>query len=125
MTETFYVLETPEDVAVAAAEAFVEVARDAAAARGRAFIALPGGRTPLPAFGLLADPAYRDRVPWPRVEIFWADERAVGPDDPDLWNANLLVDAMMFIDGKHPPRRDLMMVLQARLPWPRRRMPTT
>jgi 6-phosphogluconolactonase len=82
MTVTWSVLPTPEDVAKAAAEAFVRATRSAAAARGRAWVALPGGRTPLPTFELLASPDYRDRVPWDLVELYWADERAVGPEDP-------------------------------------------
>jgi 6-phosphogluconolactonase len=82
MTVTWSVLPTPTDVATAAADAFVRATRSAAAARGRAWVALPGGRTPLPTFELLASPDYRDRIPWDLVELFWADERAVGPDDP-------------------------------------------
>jgi 6-phosphogluconolactonase len=82
MTVTFSVLPTAEAVARAAADAFVQATRTAAAARGRAWVALPGGRTPLPTFELLAGDAYRARVAWDLVELYWADERAVGPDDP-------------------------------------------
>jgi 6-phosphogluconolactonase len=81
MTVTWSVLPTAQDVAEAAAESFVRATRAAAAARGRAWVALPGGRTPLPTFELLAT-THRSRVPWDRVELYWADERAVGPDDP-------------------------------------------
>ena len=94
---SWVVLPTPADVARAAAEAFVNAATAATAEGGRFHVALPGGRTPLPAFALLAEPPLRDRVPWERVELFWADERAVGPDDPqsnyraarDAWLAHL------------------------------------
>jgi 6-phosphogluconolactonase len=34
-------------------------------------------------YRLLATPAWRDRVEWPRVEIFFGDERCVPPDHPD------------------------------------------
>jgi 6-phosphogluconolactonase len=81
MTVTWSVLPTSEDVADAAADAFVRATRTAVAARGRAWVALPGGRTPLPTFELLAT-THRSRVPWDRIELYWADERAVGPDDP-------------------------------------------
>jgi 6-phosphogluconolactonase len=81
MTVTWSVLPTAQDVAEAAADAFVRATRTAAAARGRAWVALPGGRTPLPTFELLAT-THRSRVPWDLVELYWADERAVGPDDP-------------------------------------------
>jgi 6-phosphogluconolactonase len=83
MTTTYSVLATPDEVADAAAAAFVESARSAVASRGRFYAALPGGRTPLPAFAHLAVAPHHDRVPWDRVELFWADERAVGPDDPE------------------------------------------
>lgn len=83
MTVTFSVLAGPDEVAHAAATAFVDASRSAVAARGRFHVALPGGRTPLHAFALLAEGAFHDRVPWERVELFWADERAVGPDDPE------------------------------------------
>ena len=59
----FTVLPNPDEVAVAAAEAFVEAARRPRRRARPAYVALPGGRTPLPAFQLLAEPAYRDRVP--------------------------------------------------------------
>jgi hypothetical protein len=28
-------------------------------------------------------PAYRDRIPWQRLHLFWGDERCVPPDHPD------------------------------------------
>ena len=43
--------------------------------------ALTGGKTPLPLYARLADPAARDRVPWDRTVVFWSDERCVPPDD--------------------------------------------
>ena len=72
-------------LARAAADHFVQRARESVAARGRARIALSGGSTPEAAFRLLADPAepYRAKMPWERLEIFWVDERCVGPDAPD------------------------------------------
>jgi 6-phosphogluconolactonase len=81
VTVTYSVLPTAADVARAAADAFVTASRTSAAARGRFFVALPGGRTPLPTFELLAG-SYRERVPWDLVELYWADERAVGHHDP-------------------------------------------
>ena len=61
------------------------VLEEARAQRPRRSLRLPclADGQPLPAFQLLAEPAYRDRVPWELVELFWADERAVGPDDPE------------------------------------------
>ncbi|MGB8260851.1 MAG: 6-phosphogluconolactonase [Terracidiphilus sp.] len=81
----YTVAPTPASLASLAATFFVEQARRAVAARGRARIAISGGSTPQAAFSLLADPAepFRDAMPWERVELFWVDERCVPPDHPD------------------------------------------
>jgi 6-phosphogluconolactonase len=65
-----------------AAGAIVEAAAAAIRARQRFVIALSGGSTPNALYRLLASDAYAGRVDWPRVEIFWGDERCVAPDDP-------------------------------------------
>ena len=52
------------------------------AARGACAIALSGGETPKPLLALLAAEPYRGRIPWPRVRVFWGDERCVPLDDP-------------------------------------------
>jgi 6-phosphogluconolactonase len=66
----------------AAAEAFVESASAAIRERGRFLVALSGGSTPNALYDLLAGDDYRERVEWPRVEVFWGDERCVPLDDP-------------------------------------------
>jgi 6-phosphogluconolactonase len=66
------------DVAKAAAELFVEATAGAAAARGRASVALTGGSTAAPLYAELQ----KWTVPWDRLEIFFTDERAVPPDHP-------------------------------------------
>jgi 6-phosphogluconolactonase len=66
------------DVARAAAELFVEATAGAAAARGKAAVALTGGSTAAPLFQELL----RWPVPWDVLQIFFTDERAVAPDDP-------------------------------------------
>lgn len=57
--------------------------RAAAASRGRADLALAGGRTPRRAYALLAAPPLRDEVPWDRVHAFFGDERHVPPEHPE------------------------------------------
>jgi hypothetical protein len=56
-----------EALSRAAAELFVEQARQAVASRGRLSVALTGGRTPLRTYELLAEPPSRDPVPWALV----------------------------------------------------------
>ena len=68
---------TPDTVA----EALFQVLDQAAAARGRATLAIPGGRSPGPVLGALArmcTPFLRERL-----HLLWADERAVPPGHAD------------------------------------------
>jgi 6-phosphogluconolactonase len=46
-------------------------------------IALSGGSTPKALYETLAGPAFRERVDWSRLELFFSDERSVPPDDPE------------------------------------------
>lgn len=66
----------------AIAEAFVARAQTAIAARGRFHVAMSGGSTPRPLYELLAAAPYRDALDWPRIEIWFGDERCVPPDSP-------------------------------------------
>ena len=53
------------------------------AASGRRFgLVLAGGSTPRTLYRLLAT-EFRERMPWPRVHLFWGDERFVPADHPD------------------------------------------
>jgi 6-phosphogluconolactonase len=88
----------PDAAALArrAAQYFVEQAERAAAASGRASIAISGGSTPKATFALLADPAepWRARMPWSQLDLWWVDERCVPPDDPDS-NYRMTREAML------------------------------
>jgi 6-phosphogluconolactonase len=46
-------------------------------------IALSGGSTPKTLYTLLAAPEFAPQIEWPRVHVFWGDERCVPPDHPD------------------------------------------
>lgn len=72
-----------EELNCKAAGQFVGLAQQAAQERGRFTVALSGGSTPRGLYTLLATPEYRERIPWPRVHLFWGDERCVPPDHPD------------------------------------------
>jgi 6-phosphogluconolactonase len=79
----YYVEPDPAALARRAAHYFVEMAGEAAEATGRVRIAISGGSTPKAAFQLLGDPdlPWRSRMPWDKLDLYWVDERAVGPDD--------------------------------------------
>ena len=88
------VFPDPEALSRGAAEFFVSTARAAVAARGRFSVALSGGSTPRRTYELLAQPAFRDRLPWAQSHVFWGDERCVDPEDPRS-NARLAREALL------------------------------
>ncbi len=73
---------TPAALMEAAAERFVAASAEALRRAGRFAVALSGGETPRALYALLAAPGRAERVEWPRVQVFWSDERCVPPDDP-------------------------------------------
>jgi 6-phosphogluconolactonase len=72
-----------ETLSHAAAEEFCRAAQASVAARGLCTVALAGGSTPRRLYELLATSAYRPRVQWERIQVFWGDERMVFSDDPN------------------------------------------
>jgi 6-phosphogluconolactonase len=75
-----HVFESAEEVARAAAWRVVEQARESIAARGLYTVALSGGSTPRSTYEMLADESMSRSVDWPKVHIFFGDERMVPPD---------------------------------------------
>jgi 6-phosphogluconolactonase len=86
----------PDQAALARAVAELVVARaaEAVASRSRFTLALAGGSTPKAAYSLLAGAPFADRIDWPRVLVFWGDERCVPPDDPRS-NYRMACDALL------------------------------
>ena len=74
---------TPAEAARAAAETVAAACREAVAARGRFFLAVPGGNTPRGLFAVLAGEPYRSAIDWAAGQVFWTDERCVPPDHRD------------------------------------------
>jgi 6-phosphogluconolactonase len=75
----------PEAAAQRAAELIARALRDAVQRRGVAHLGLAGGNTPRRAYELLA--GLLDD--WSAVELWYGDERCVGPDNPE--STHLLV----------------------------------
>jgi 6-phosphogluconolactonase len=75
MTSVF-VTDTAAEAAAARLRSAID---DARRARGAAHIALAGGTTPRRTYELLAT----EIDDWMGVEVWFGDERAVGPDDPE------------------------------------------
>jgi 6-phosphogluconolactonase len=77
------VCPNPTDVARAAARLFVDYAWQSIARYGQFSVALSGGNTPRMLYQLLASDEFRGQVDWAKVHVFWSDERAVPPENPD------------------------------------------
>jgi 6-phosphogluconolactonase len=73
----------PLALAQAAAERLLALSTDAIATAGRFSLGLSGGSTPRTLFELLASSAFASQIEWPRVHLFWGDERCVPPDHAD------------------------------------------
>ena len=79
MRHELEVLETPADVATAAADYVPRRREQAVADHGRFTFAVSGGHTP---WAMFAELARRD-MPWDRVVIYQVDERVAPAGDPD------------------------------------------
>jgi 6-phosphogluconolactonase len=71
-------------IAKRAAQEFIQAATVAAREKGAFSVSLAGGSTPKALYSLLVtDPALRSHVPWDKIQLFFGDERHVGPGHPD------------------------------------------
>jgi 6-phosphogluconolactonase len=76
------VVDGPAELAERAAAWTAQHITEAVAARDACYLALSGGETPRGCYQRLAQPPYRDEVPWSKVFVYWSDERQVPLDDP-------------------------------------------
>ncbi|MEW6445448.1 MAG: 6-phosphogluconolactonase [Pseudomonadota bacterium] len=81
-------------LAEAIAQRWAELADAAIRDHGRFTVALSGGRTPRALYERLASPAWRDRLPWDRTELYLGDERCVPADHPDS-NARMVRESLL------------------------------
>jgi 6-phosphogluconolactonase len=74
-----------EELARITAARLVVLVEQAIARHGNVMVSLTGGRTPERLYSLLADERHpwRARIDWPRVHLFWGDERHVPPEHAD------------------------------------------
>jgi 6-phosphogluconolactonase len=77
------IFPNPAEVARAAARFFVDYAWQCIAKDGQFMVALSGGNTPRLMFEILASDEFRGQVDWAKVHVFWGDERAVPPTNPE------------------------------------------
>ncbi|MFZ1041604.1 MAG: 6-phosphogluconolactonase [Anaerolineales bacterium] len=77
------VFENLDSLSQAAAEFVVETSVQAIFGRGLFLIALSGGNTPAELYKSLAQSPYKEQIDWPRVHVFWGDERCVSIEDSE------------------------------------------
>jgi 6-phosphogluconolactonase len=78
------ILADPAAITRRAADEFVKAASDAVAKNGVFNVAFAGGSTPKSLYALLADdPAYRGKIAWDKMRVFFGDERHVPPDNSE------------------------------------------
>jgi len=92
---TVFVFDSPEQVAKAAAERFVDYSLASIHEHGFFAVALAGGSTPRCAYELLGTDEFRSRVEWPQVHLFFGDERMVPPDSAES-NYRMVKDALLL-----------------------------
>ena len=97
MPRTVIVADDAQALAVIAAE---RLATRLSMNVQRPAVCLTGGSTPKHLYELLATPAWRDRIPWPRVHWFVGDDRFVPPHHP--WS-NIGLARRSFLDACAPP----------------------
>ncbi|MCB1109671.1 MAG: 6-phosphogluconolactonase [Chlamydiia bacterium] len=85
-----------------AVEHFLNCAKEAIKTHEYFAVALSGGSTPKKIFELLASPSYSGEIDWTKVLLFWGDERAVAPTDPDS-NFRMAMDAGLKTLSIPPP----------------------
>jgi len=78
-----FVFDTPEQLALAAVERFVDYSNELRDMTERFSVALAGGNTPRQVYELLATERFKNRVEWSQVHLFFGDERCVPPEHPD------------------------------------------
>jgi 6-phosphogluconolactonase len=80
MTQDVRVCADLAELSRRSAEAAVATIDAAIRTAGTCSIVLSGGRTPRALYRLLAS-EFRARIRWPKVQVFWGDERYVSPAD--------------------------------------------
>src|SRR5947209_881700 len=78
-----YACSDAAELARVVARRFVDWAWQSIAKDGNFSVALSGGSTPRDLYRLLASPEFCAQVDWPRLHLFWGDERAVPPESSE------------------------------------------
>jgi 6-phosphogluconolactonase len=100
MSVQWHAYPTPELAAEACAHCILALLEEPLSGESDASFAISGGNTPKLLFPLLA----KAKLPWDRIQLFWVDERAVPPTDPQ---SNYRLAEELLIGPAHIPRRNV------------------
>jgi 6-phosphogluconolactonase len=89
-----HIYKDAEETTNALADWIVTLIKKTLEAKDRFTIALSGGETPKKLYQKLASDAYRGKINWNRLHIFWGDERFV-PFNNDNNNAKMAFDNLL------------------------------
>jgi len=94
----------PETLAQRSTELFVAGAQKAIREKDAFYVAISGGHTPKRFFELLAEMPQANSLPWDKIQLFWVDERYVGPDSE--WS-NYKLAADTFLNKVSIPKENI------------------
>jgi 6-phosphogluconolactonase len=78
------ILPDPAAITRRAADEFAKASSEVVAQNGVFNVAFAGGSTPKSLYAMLADdPAYRAKIAWDKMRVFFGDERHVAPDNAE------------------------------------------
>lgn len=83
MNPTVVVQRDPAALAHAAADRLITALVEAQSLRGSATLVLAGGSVAIATLAAVAASSRRTDVDWPRVDVWWGDERFVAPESPE------------------------------------------
>ena len=89
-----HVYKNGEEVCDALAVWIVELISKMLEVKEKFTLALSGGDTPKKLYQILASDAYREKIKWDRLHIFWGDERFV-PFNDERNNAKMAFDNLL------------------------------
>jgi 6-phosphogluconolactonase len=92
-----YIYPDEQQTATAAAKGIMNLLEEKLAGQSTASLAISGGKSPRLMFNVMA----ATKFDWSKVHLFWVDERAVPPTDPQ---SNYLMAEQSLIAPAHIPR---------------------
>jgi 6-phosphogluconolactonase len=95
-----HVYPNPDKAAEACAHSILALLEERLSGESYATLAISGGSSPKPMFAELA----KSKFDWRKVHLFWVDERAVPPTDPQ---SNYLLAEQNFLGPAHFPKANV------------------